>query len=285
MTLPAQDKQLEAARVALLAARTDPALAGPLAELGFTAAKVADGWALYEDAAQAVVVAAHLRAEQLQATRSVRDLRREVRSEYNSAAGVARVVFSDSPDAFVALNLSKIHKRGPKRHRHKASESASESVEPTTTDEMAGDLTSNPAGEANPIGPANPIEPTPDTAEPVHHKRRLSQSDSAWCDRAGIFYTNAVNVADIGTALAEVGYSADRLQAAGAAVKRFELAVEDRRIKRIKAGVSYRARREKIQALRVWLARFNAILTAAWHDRPDLLDKLGLKPRGRRRAA
>lgn len=267
MTLPAQSKQIETARIALIAARTDPAIAAPLAELGFTPAKLSDAWALYESAAQAFVTVKQLRADQLQATRELRTLRRTARQNYASAVRVAKVVLSDTPAMLTSLMVSAPHKRGPKRHRH-------------TEPDAAPDKTPDRATTA-------PAEVTADAVtEPAANKPRKrapSQSDVAWADRARMFYTNAIDVPEIQAQLAEVGYPISRLQAALDDVARFERLSTERLTKRVQAGMSYGDRREKLRALRTWLARFNAITTAAWHDQPELLDKLGFKARGRKR--
>ncbi len=265
MSIPAQAKQLESARVALLAAKTDPDLAAPLAELSYTPAKIAEGWALYEDAAQAWVAVTQLRADQLQATREVRDLRRATRQAYASVVQVAKVIFSDSANRLTALAIPRPHKRGPKKHRRAAA--------------------SEPAPEPAADAPAdtNPVSDADSPAAEKPQRRRLSQADLDWVGRAEDLYTNALGIEEIQAALAEVGYSIERLQAEQAALEHFKQRAEERRIKTIETSAGYRMRREKLQALRAWRARFNGILTAAWHTRPDLLDKVGLKPRGRQK--
>jgi len=247
-------EMLEEARIALSAARTDPDLGVALNEVGLTPEKLAEGWALYEAAASRPVSANSQYGNRLLATRQVQALRRQLWAEYNAAAQVAQVVFWDQPGDLIALDIAQPHKTGPKRTR---------------------------GGAADPIEPETTPTDVPPSDRP--RRRRRARSDAHLDGAIKVFCGGARSDAARAAALAEVGYSAARLDAIEALAAQW-LAARTAQMTALGEELGQRAQqRAAFQALQQWWRRFNGLVSAGLYHRPDVLSKLGVKTRGRKR--
>jgi hypothetical protein len=112
---------------------------------------------------------------------------------------------------------------------------------------------------------------------------RLSEAQAAFFDRARILYTNAQNDPAIAAELATVGYPATRLAAEQADLQALEDADIKQEVEKAEAKGGTAAQKAALTELNAWVSRFTGIVVPALKDRPDLLAKLGLKPRGGKR--
>jgi len=99
--------QLERARLILSAAPGDPELAARLAQVGYDAAALQAGQALYEASGGARTAAYAAHGDQLGATGTVAARRQRAEANYNTLAQVARTVFAGDADALATLGLAK----------------------------------------------------------------------------------------------------------------------------------------------------------------------------------
>jgi hypothetical protein len=236
--------QLEKARQILDgAAEGGPDMAARLGQVGYTAAALSAGRTLYENAGGARTTVFAERGDQKGATATVNALRQKVEGQYKTLAQIATTIFKDNPDATKTLGLGEGQLAQPRK--------------PATTD---------PNGE-----PTKP--PTP----------RLSAAQSAFFDRARILYLNAQHDPAIAAELATVGYPQTRLAAEYADLQSLEEADIKQEVEKAEAQAGTAAQKTALIELNAWISRFAGIVVPALKDRPDLLAKLGLKPRGGKR--
>ena len=127
--------------------------------------------------------------------------------------------------------------------------------------------------------PKPPMPERPDDGEKPPRPRRPGRSQAAFLDRAKGLYQGAINDPALAAELATVGYPLTRLQAELAdvsAVETADVTQEGEKAER-KGGTS--AQRTALKALDEWVSRFTGIVVPGPRDRPDLLAKMGLKPR------
>jgi hypothetical protein len=242
-------EQLEKARQILDgAAEGGPDLAARLTQVGYTTAALSAGRTLYENAGGARTTAFAERGDQQGATATVNALRQKVESQYKTLAQIATTVFKDNPDAIKTLGLNDGQLAQPRQ--------------------SATTAAATPAPEGEPAQP-----PTP----------RLSEAQAAFFDRARILYTNAQKDPAIAAELATVGYPATRLAAEQADLQALEDADIKQEVEKAEAKGSTAAQKAALTELGAWVSRFTGIVVPALKDRPDLLAKLGLKPRGGKR--
>ena len=252
---------LEGVRIALSAARTDPLLSAALIELGLTAEKLAEGWSLYEVSASQPVDVTRLHGDRLLATRRAQTLRRELNDDFATALKITKTALRERPDWLTALNIDADEKPGPKRKRRGADqpiEPAASTPEPTAPDQEP---------------------PAPDRPR----RRKRDRSASGLAEAVRIFCSGALEHAEIGAALAEVGYTPERLTALQA--KR-EAWMQARAAQHQTQGQELGAvmeRRAAMAALQKWWRRFTGLTSAGLRDQPELLSKLGVKARGRKK--
>lgn len=123
----------------------------------------------------------------------------------------------------------------------------------------------------------------PEDPEKPPKPRRPSRAQAEFLDRARGLYQGAIKDAALAVELATVGYPLTRLQAELAdvsAVEAADVAQESEKAER-KGGTA--AQRAALTTLNEWVSRFTGIVVPALKDRPDLLAKMGLKPRGGKR--
>ena len=131
-------------------------------------------------------------------------------------------------------------------------------------------------------------EPKPPTPAPVEGEEppadaRPSQSQAAFLRRTHRLYEGALGDPAFLAVLSGVGYTEVRLRKELADVTALEAAdIEQEREKGETAG-SHTAEKTARAALKVWLKRYTAIVTAGLKDEPDWLRELTLKPIGRPR--
>ena len=125
-----------------------------------------------------------------------------------------------------------------------------------------------------------PPSPAADGAVSEPPAPRLSESQAAFFDRATILYQNALGKEDIGAELSKVGYTKERLEREWADVQALQEADIAQESEKAEAKASTAAQKAALQALNEWISRFKGIVVPALKDRPDLLSKLHLKPRG-----
>ena len=240
--------QLEKARLIFDGARDGGAdLTARLTAVGYTTAALAAGRTLYENAGGARTTAFAERGDQKGATATVNALRQKVEGQYKTLAQIAATIFKDTPDATKTLGLGDGQLAQPR---------------------------------PKPIEPAVPGGPLPPV---VVSTPRLSQSQAAFFDRARILYTNAQNDPAIAAELATVGYPATRLTAEYADLESLETADIKQEADKAEAKAGTAAQKAALTELNAWVSRFTGIVVPALKDRPDLLSKLGLKPRGGKR--
>lgn len=250
---------LESVRIALSAARSDSTLSAALVELGLTAEKLAEGWSLYEVSASQPVDVTRAHGDRLLATRRAQTLRREVNDDFATAVKITKAALRERPDWLTTLNIAADEKPGPKRKRRAA---------------------------AQPIEPGTAADDTPDQESPApdRSQRRKRDRSAEWlAEGVRIFCGGALGSAEIGAALAEVGYTPARLMALQA--KR-EAWMQARVAQNQMQGHELRAvmdRRAAMTALLKWWRRFTGLTSAGLRDQPELLSKLGVKARGRKR--
>jgi hypothetical protein len=236
--------QLERARLILDgAAEGGPDMTSRLTTVGYTAAALSAGRTLYENAGGARTTAYAERGHQMGATATVNALRQKVEGQCKTLEQIATTLFKDNPDATKTLGLGDGQKAQPRK--------------PTTPD---------PDG-----GPTEP--PTP----------RLSEAQAAFFERGDILYTNAQKDAAIAAELATVGYPLTRLAAEEADLQALKDADIKQEGEKAEAKGSTAAQTAALTELNAWVRRFTGIVVPALKDRPDLLAKLGLKPRGGKR--
>ena len=98
--------KLERARLILSAAQGDPELAARLAQVGYDAAALQAGQALYEASGGARTAAHAAHGDQLGATETVETLRRRVEANHTTLAQIARTAFAGDADALATLGLA-----------------------------------------------------------------------------------------------------------------------------------------------------------------------------------
>lgn len=111
----------------------------------------------------------------------------------------------------------------------------------------------------------------------------LGISQAAFFDRARILYNNALNDPAIAAELVTVGYPQTRLTAELTDLQSLEDADTKQEIEKAEAKGSAAAQKAALTELKAWVSRFTGIVVPALKDRPDLLAKMGLKPRGGKR--
>ncbi len=236
--------QLEKARVILDGVKEGGAdMTTRLTAVGYTAQALTAGRTLYENAGGARVNVFAERGDQKGATANVIALRQQVESQYSTLAQIAGTVFKDDPDAYKTLGL----------------------------------------GDGQMARPRNPAPPPPDGGPVAPPAPRLSEAQAAFFDRARVLYTNALNMPEIASALDTVGYSQTRLTKELTDLKALEDADTIQEAEKAEARASTAAQRAALALLNEWVSRFSNIVVPALKDRPDLLAKLGLKPRGGKR--
>ena len=237
-------EQLEKARQILDGARNgEPDLTARLTQVGYDAAALSAGRTLYLKAGGARTTAFSERGDQVGATATLNALRQKVEGQYKTLEQIATTIFKDNPDATKTLGLND----GQRAQPHTPA-------------------TPNPEG-----GPVKP--PTP----------RLSDAQAAFFDRARILYTNAQKDPAIAAELAQVGYPLTRLAAEQADLQALEDADIQQESEKAEARGSTAAQKAALTELNAWISRFTGIVVPALKDRPELLAKMGLKPRGGKR--
>lgn len=235
-------EQLGRAEVLLTLLATDSELQERVQTVGYDAAAIAEGRALYEAAADARSKQQVAQAMQHATTATARALRAKVDAQVAALTKMARAIFPDDPGVLATLAIRPdLRKEGRRRAAHAD----------TTADADAGS------------GRARRGTPT--------------RSQAALFDRADVLYTNALNDPAILAALQQVGYGAERLaqeRADLAALMDADTAQEARKAESRKRTAEQQA---ALLALDAWLKRFRGITMIALRDRPDLLDRL--KPR------
>ena len=111
MATVAIDQQLAAAELALTNARSDSDLAGPLAEFGYDAERLAAGWGLYETAAAAQQRFTQEYGEQFAASDAFTTAQEVAQANYMRYVKVARVALKDERGAAAKLALDGPRKR------------------------------------------------------------------------------------------------------------------------------------------------------------------------------
>jgi hypothetical protein len=236
--------QLEKARQVLDgAAEGGPDMAARLGQVGYNAAALSAGRTLYENAGGARTTVFAERGDQKGATATVNALRQKVEGQYKTLAQIATTVFKNNPDATKTLGL----------------------------------------GDGQLAQPRQPAAPAPDGLPAKPPTSRLSAAQSAFFDRARILYTNAQRDPAIAAELATVGYPATRLAAEQADLQELEAADIKQEAEKAEAKGGTAAQKAALTELNAWISRFTGIVVPALKDRPDLLAKLGLKPRGGKR--
>jgi hypothetical protein len=112
---------------------------------------------------------------------------------------------------------------------------------------------------------------------------RLSNAQAAFFVRARILYGNALKDQDIAAELAKVGYSQTRLEAEFGDLTALEVADTKQESEKAEAKGSTAAQKAALTQLNDWISRFSGIVVPALKDRPELLEKMGLKVRGGKR--
>lgn len=105
------DQQLSAAQLALSNARTDPDLSGPLAEFGYDAARLDEGWALYTAAAAAQQRQAQEYGEQYSASDAFTAAWEAAQADYSRSLKIARIALKGDRGAAARLSLDGARKR------------------------------------------------------------------------------------------------------------------------------------------------------------------------------
>lgn len=111
MTYATIDQQLATAELALTNARTDGDLAGPLAEFGYDAERLAAGWALYEAAASAQQTFTQEYGEQYAASDALATAKEAAQTTYMRYIKVARIALKEKRGATATLALDGPRKR------------------------------------------------------------------------------------------------------------------------------------------------------------------------------
>jgi len=236
--------QLEKPRQILDGAKEGgPELTARLEQVGYGAAAMSAGRTLYVNAGGARTTAFSERGDQVGATATVNALRQKVEGQYNTLEQISTTLFKDNPDATKTLGLND-GQMAPLR-------------QPPT-----------PTLEGEPAQPATP---------------RLSEAQTAFFDRADILYTNAQNDAAIAAELATAGYPLTRLAAEQADLQALKDADIQQEIEKAEAVGGTAAQKAALKQLNEWVRRFKGIVVPALKHRPDLLAKMGLKPRGGKR--
>ena len=238
--------QLDKARLILEGAQAGgEEMTDRLAQVGYDADALAAGYALYEEAGGARIRAYAERGDQKGATANVNALREKVEGQFKTLEQISKTVFANDPDAYQTLGLGQ--------------------------GVLAQPRTSPPEEGAG-------TEPVP-AATP-----RLSEAQAAFFDRATILYKNALDVPEIAAELEKVGYPAARLQTELDELDELKAADVQQEAEKAESKASTAAQKEALKQLNDWLKRFTGIVVPALKDRPDLLAKMGLKPRGGRRS-
>jgi len=112
---------------------------------------------------------------------------------------------------------------------------------------------------------------------------RPSEAQSAVLDRCRLLYRGALAQATLLTELAKVGYTEARLETEWEDVEALEKADLTQESEKSEVRGSTADQKAKLAELNEWVSRFKGIVVPALKDRPDLLAKLGLKPRGGKR--
>lgn len=244
MTKQAVAHQLDHARRILSVAATDEDTQAQLATVGYDAAAIAQGQALY-DAAIAARTARHAaRGDQRGATADAETLRKQVQDQVSALTQIARAVFSGNRAALETLGL------------------------------RTGERIAAPAVPVFVSGVEAAATATVTIAPP--RPRRRDYSQAALLDRARTVYDAALADATLLAELERVGYPRQRLERERADITALE--ARDTTQERSKATAKARTAEQEaaLNALNAWIARFSKIVRAALRNRPDVLDKLGL---------
>lgn len=105
------DQQLADAQLALRNARTDPDLSGPLADLGYDAARLDEGWALYQAAAAAQQRQSQEYGEQYSASDAFTMAWEAAQTDYGRYVKIARIALKGERGANAALGLDGTRKK------------------------------------------------------------------------------------------------------------------------------------------------------------------------------
>ncbi|MBI3960741.1 MAG: hypothetical protein HY328_18170 [Chloroflexi bacterium] len=105
------DQQLAAAQLALSNARTDADLSGPLADLGYDAARLDEGWGLYQAAVAAQQRQSQEYGEQYSASDAFGAAWEAAQADYSRYVKVARIALKGERGASAALDLDGPRKR------------------------------------------------------------------------------------------------------------------------------------------------------------------------------
>lgn len=126
--------------------------------------------------------------------------------------------------------------------------------------------------------PASPDSEPHSTASP-----RPSRAQAAVFDRTRIFYRNALSQPELLSAMTSVGYPQTRLEAELADLTALEAADVQQESEKGDAKGGTATQKAALARLDAWISRFSGIVVPALSDRPDLLTKMGLKPKGGKR--
>jgi hypothetical protein len=236
--------QIERARVILTVAASNAQVQERLALVSYDAETIKVGQSLY-DACMSARRAAHAaRGDCIQATAATRALRRRVEEQYATLAQIMRAAFAENSEMLVGLGL--------RTNRRPAA------------------------------GTSVPLEPEPGN-DPLAGKRarRASGAQARFFDRARQLYDGVLASKTLLAELAQLNYPLERLQRERDDLRALELADVVQGQQQAAAKASTAVQRESLAALQRWVARFSGIVKPALKDRPDLLNSMGLRVRGR----
>jgi len=128
---------------------------------------------------------------------------------------------------------------------------------------------------------AAPRQPQAEGAAPP--EKRESRAQAAVLDKAHVFYKGLLNQPALLAEMAKVGYPQTRLQAELDDVQALEAADIVQEAEKAEATAGTAGQTAALKDLDEWIKRFKGIVVPGLKDRPDLLAKLGLKPRGGKR--
>jgi hypothetical protein len=93
---------------------------------------------------------------------------------------------------------------------------------------------------------------------------------------ATILFNNALNITDIGVALARYGYDAKTLGSEYALITTYQQALEDQALAKGAAKRATLAQTKALAEMQQWIAQYTKIIKVALRKRPDLLKALGI---------
>ncbi len=114
---------------------------------------------------------------------------------------------------------------------------------------------------------------------------RMPRATAAFLSNATTLFENALGIAEIQTALAEFGYTTQKLQTERAKISSYDQANQVQEAAKGAAQQATVVQDDALDEMDDWVSRYLKIVKVALRDDPELLEKLGILSRSSKTAA